>query len=140
MVQRAAGWYADPVTVGAARYWNGRGWTDSVSWGGTVTQDPTPVRLRIGRRHVAGRRRATFDRRWHGRFEDARAAEVPDGGTDGGTDLGWAADGFDEAQARPAAEFEQVRPAIAWLHAAGGAVGHEASDHQTAGSIETGKA
>jgi hypothetical protein len=40
---RPAGWYADPVTVGAARYWDGREWTDEVAWGGRVIHDPTPL-------------------------------------------------------------------------------------------------
>ena len=40
---RSAGWYADPVTVGAARYWNGRGWTTLVAWGGSRLTDPTPL-------------------------------------------------------------------------------------------------
>ena len=44
MGRRVVGWYADPVTVGAARYWDGRGWTDRVSWGGAVSHDPTPLR------------------------------------------------------------------------------------------------
>ena len=44
MGRRVVGWYADPITVGAARYWNGRGWTDRVSWGGAVSHDPTPLR------------------------------------------------------------------------------------------------
>ena len=43
MGQRSADWYADPVTVGAARYWDGRGWTDLVSWGGATRHDPTPL-------------------------------------------------------------------------------------------------
>ena len=43
MVRRSAGWYADPVTIGAARYWDGRGWTDLVSWGGATTHDSTPL-------------------------------------------------------------------------------------------------
>ena len=40
---RSAGWYADPVTVGAARYWDGRGWTSLVTWGATSLTDPTPL-------------------------------------------------------------------------------------------------
>jgi hypothetical protein len=41
---RSAGWYADPVTVGTARYWDGRGWTDLVAWGGTTRHDRTALR------------------------------------------------------------------------------------------------
>jgi hypothetical protein len=44
MSTRSAGWYADPVTVGAARYWDGRAWTDLVAWGGATRHDPTPLR------------------------------------------------------------------------------------------------
>lgn len=36
-------WRADPMTVGAARYWDGHDWTDLVSWGGQVCHDPTPL-------------------------------------------------------------------------------------------------
>ncbi len=43
MGRRLVGWYADPITVGAARYWDGRGWTDLVSWGGATSHDPTPL-------------------------------------------------------------------------------------------------
>ncbi len=40
---RSVGWYADPVTVGAARYWDGHGWTTSVAWGDRTLTDPTPL-------------------------------------------------------------------------------------------------
>ncbi len=43
MTARERGWYADPVAVGAARYWDGRAWTDVVSWGGNTKTDPTPI-------------------------------------------------------------------------------------------------
>jgi hypothetical protein len=43
MGTRPAGWYADPVTVGAARYHDGRDWTHQVSWGGAVSYDRTPI-------------------------------------------------------------------------------------------------
>ncbi len=40
---RPAGWFADPVTVGAARYWDGSSWTTLVAWGGRTFRDPTPL-------------------------------------------------------------------------------------------------
>jgi hypothetical protein len=43
MRTRLAGWYADPVTVGAARYWDGESWTDRVSWGSVIDRDRTPL-------------------------------------------------------------------------------------------------
>lgn len=42
-MQRSAGWYHDPVTIGAARYWDGTRWTSRVAWGGIVSDDPTPL-------------------------------------------------------------------------------------------------
>ena len=42
-MQRAAGWYHDPVNVGAARFWDGDRWTRQVAWGGTVRDDPTQL-------------------------------------------------------------------------------------------------
>lgn len=53
MGTRAAGWYADPVTVGAARYWDGRAWTTTVTWGGVVRTDPTPLSEVIRRDRAA---------------------------------------------------------------------------------------
>jgi hypothetical protein len=44
VIEQPAGWYADPVAVGAARYWDGRGWTDLVAWSGETRHDPTPLR------------------------------------------------------------------------------------------------
>lgn len=43
MVHVPAGWYPDPVTVGASRFWNGTGWTDQVAWGPQRLLDPTPL-------------------------------------------------------------------------------------------------
>ena len=40
--RRDAGWYADPVAVGRARYWHD-GWTDLIAWGGATLHDPTPL-------------------------------------------------------------------------------------------------
>lgn len=40
---RSAGWYADPLTVGSARYWDGSEWTDFVSWGSVTRRDPRPL-------------------------------------------------------------------------------------------------
>lgn len=38
-----AGWYPDPVTVGASRFWNGTEWTNQVAWGPQRVLDPTPL-------------------------------------------------------------------------------------------------
>jgi Protein of unknown function (DUF2510) len=48
----AQGWYPDPVTVGAARYWDGARWTDNVTWGERALQDPTPI-AEVERRFAA---------------------------------------------------------------------------------------
>jgi len=52
---RSPGWYPDPVRVGRARFWDGSTWTQTVSWGGHVSQDatPLPVVMRNEEKHDA---------------------------------------------------------------------------------------
>ncbi len=38
-----AGWYPDPVTLGATRYWDGRRWTSDVTYQGRQYRDATPL-------------------------------------------------------------------------------------------------
>lgn len=40
-----AGWYDDPYRRHAHRWWDGRGWTDQVRSGDTVSSDPAPGTL-----------------------------------------------------------------------------------------------
>jgi hypothetical protein len=67
------GWYSDPVTVGAARYWHGQDWTDVVVWGDRTLHDPTPIAevspatnldLRVNRRMETNRRRRVSQGMW----------------------------------------------------------------------------
>ncbi len=43
MKRGRAGWYPDPSTVGAVRYWNGDEWTSFVCFGERSYRDPTPL-------------------------------------------------------------------------------------------------
>jgi hypothetical protein len=38
-----AGWYRDPTSTYEYRYWDGGGWTERVSTGGTAGTDPNPL-------------------------------------------------------------------------------------------------
>ena len=38
-----AGWYRDPTSTYEYRYWDGGGWTERVSTGGTSGTDPNPL-------------------------------------------------------------------------------------------------
>lgn len=42
---RSPGWYPDPVSAERARFWDGAKWTATVSWGGRVSQDLTPLQV-----------------------------------------------------------------------------------------------
>src|SRR5579864_7384636 len=44
----APGWYPDPSSRHAWRYWDGRGWTDHVASDGRVSLDPVPDWVRLG--------------------------------------------------------------------------------------------